>query len=476
MLSRQRLFWHPDPYDLEGTEQKFLRAAADNCAYHIRHCPEYAAICDHLGFSPNQLKTMEDLAKLPVLPTLFFKRKALFSLPEWRMGMKVTSSGTSGKFSRIGFDRGCILAEVPMVVGMGFRHGLVSPVPSNCVVLGYKPHKENHTGVTRTMFGLTFFTPPLRRVYALKRVDGAYVPDLDGVAHALGRFAASPFPTRVIGFPSYLWFGLQRMEEMGIRVKLRPRSAIILAGGWKQHYAQQVEKPVLYDLARRVLGIEEENIHELFGAVEHPIFYNTCKRHHFHIPIYSRILIRDPATLEPLPMGKVGLVNLISPLMAATPTLSVMTDDLGYLTPGEECGCGIRSPYLTILGRVGMSDIQTCAAGAAELLPDDRRPQVLDGLEEQINLVRSGAPLQRETVIAAVDRLGKRLRTGEFDLMLRQFLPQNTGEALEVLRPLLSRSTLERKCAVELGEEPSPGEQTIPRRLPPGHPAARGGG
>ena len=102
--------------------------------------------------------------------------------------------------------------------------------------------------------------------------------------------------------------------------------------------------------------------------MEHPIFYNTCKNHHFHIPIYARVIIRDPDTLEPLPMGRVGLVNLISPLMCATPTLSVMTDDLGYLTPGGKCGCGIRTPFLTILGRVGMSGIQTCAAGASELL------------------------------------------------------------------------------------------------------------
>ena len=102
--------------------------------------------------------------------------------------------------------------------------------------------------------------------------------------------------------------------------------------------------------------------------MEHPVFYNTCEKHHFHIPIYGRVIIRDPDTLESLPTGQVGLVNLISPLMTATPTLSVMTDDLGYLTPGDKCGCGIQSPYLTILGRVGMRDIQTCAAGAAELL------------------------------------------------------------------------------------------------------------
>ena len=158
------------------------------------------------------------------------------------------------------------------------------------------------------------------------------------------------------------------MEVLGLRLKLPKGSRIILAGGWKQHCAQEVDKGTLYALAERTLGILEENINELFGAVEHPVFYNACRRHHFHIPVYGRIIIRDPDTLEPLPMGRVGLVNLISPLMAATPTLSVMTDDLGYLTPGERCGCGISSPYLTILGRVGMSDIQTCAAGAAELL------------------------------------------------------------------------------------------------------------
>lgn len=368
MLSRQRLFWRLHPYDLASSDRAFLQACRDNCAYHIRRCPGYAAICKHLGFSPEQLQTIEDLEKIPVIPTLFFKRKALFSMPQWRMAMKVTSSGTSGKYSRIGFDWGCILAEAPMVVNLGFRHHLVSAKPAHCIILGYKPHKSNHTGVTRTMFGLTHFCPPLSRTYALHMVDGAYAPDLDSVAKALKRLENSHFPTRVIGFPSYLWFGLQRMEELGLRVKLPKGSRVILAGGWKQHSAQEVDKSTLYALVEQTLGISETNINELFGAVEHPVFYNTCPRHHFHLPVYGRVIIRDPATLTPLPMGQAGLVNLISPLMNATPTLSVMTDDLGYLTPGEKCGCGIRSPYLTILGRVGMSDIQTCAAGASELL------------------------------------------------------------------------------------------------------------
>ena len=30
MFSRQRLFWSWDPYDLEGTQERFVQAVADN--------------------------------------------------------------------------------------------------------------------------------------------------------------------------------------------------------------------------------------------------------------------------------------------------------------------------------------------------------------------------------------------------------------------------------------------------------------
>ena len=374
MLSRQTLFWLSRPYDLPGSDARFLQAVRDNCAFHIKRCPEYRAVCAAEGFSPEQVKTTEDLARLPALPTLFFKRHAVFSMPRWRMAMEVTSSGTSGSFSQVGFDWGCILAEVPMVLRLGWLHGLISPRPANYVVLGYKPGRQDRMGVARTMFGLTHFAPPLGRFYALRWQEGAYVPDLDGAAQALARYARSPFPARIVAFPSYLWFGLNRLEELGLPVRLRPGSKILLAGGWKQHYAQEVEKPRLCALAEKVLGIREGDIHEFFGAVEHPVFFNACRRHRFHIPAYARVLIRDARTLEPLPRGQVGLVNLITPLINATPVTSVMTDDLGVLEPGERCGCGLASPTLTRLGRAGLRDITTCAAGAAELLGRGEMP------------------------------------------------------------------------------------------------------
>ena len=143
---------------------------------------------------------------------------------------------------------------------------------------------------------------------------------------------------------------------------------VLLGGGWKQFYKQKVDKSQLYREVWEQLGIPEGQIREVFSVVEHPIIYWDCPAHHFHIPIYSRVIIRDINTLEPLPEGQVGLVNLMTPLLKSAPLLSIMTDDLGVLHGGGSCSCGCRAPWLEIIGRVGMVDIKTCAAGA-----EDRR-------------------------------------------------------------------------------------------------------
>ena len=133
-----------------------------------------------------------------------------------------------------------------------------------------------------------------------------------------------------------------------------------------------MDKPQLYAEVLDRLSIPEEAVHEVFSVVEHPIIYWDCPRHHFHVPVFSRVVIRDPETLEPLPYGRPGLVDLMTPLLKSAPLLSILTDDLGVLHPGESCGCGCGAPWLEVLGRVGMSEIKTCAAGAEEYQRGER--------------------------------------------------------------------------------------------------------
>ncbi|MBD5080831.1 MAG: acyl-protein synthetase [Ruminococcaceae bacterium] len=374
MKYRNKLFSYKKPYDLKATNELLKKAILENCLYQYKNCKEYRKILDGMGFDPQKIGTNSDipdniLEKIPVIPTMLFKRMKMFSMPKWKIPIKATSSGTSGKnVSEIGFDAGALICGLKMVLKVGGERKVFSLTPCHYVIMGYQPHKSNKTAVAKTAFGATLFTPCLSRTYILKYKNGKYLPDFDGIISRLKTLERSSFTCRFMGFPAYTYFLLKIMEEKGIKIKLPKGSKILLGGGWKQFYAEQPDKSEFYRLSKEILGINEENIIEFFGAVEHPVLYCDCKKHHFHVPIYSRVLIRDVDTLKPLGYGETGLVNLITPMVKATPVLSVMTDDLGILHKGEECGCGNSSPYLEIVGRVAPDSIKTCAAGAAEML------------------------------------------------------------------------------------------------------------
>jgi len=367
MSKRGKLFGYRKPYDVSHTEALFVSAMRENAVFQYEHCEDYRRILDEAGFDPKGMTTMDDVIRLPFLPTLYFKHHTLFSISEKRLPIKATSSGTSGTKSVIGFDFGSLMLGLKMVITIGKYHKLWSLRPVHYLIFGYQPSLQNQTAISKTAFGFTFFAPGLSRTYALKKTKDGYAVDLEGMKQRLIRCAKGSIPIRTIGFPAYTYFVLREMKAAGIKLTMPKGSLITLGGGWKQFYADAVSKEDFYQLVYEVLGIDDQHIVEFFGAVEHPILYTDCRCHHFHVPVYSRVVIRDPDTMEPLPNGKLGLVNLMTPMVKSTPMLSVMPDDLGILHD-EPCPCGETSPWLEIVGRVGIRDIVTCAAGAEELL------------------------------------------------------------------------------------------------------------
>ena len=367
MSYRSRLFYQRKLYDLQSTDQLFLSAVKENITFHMAKCPEYADLMKKYGFKPTQLRRIDDISKIPVLPTLFLKSHDLFSIQESKLMFKATSSGTNGNPSKMGLDFYTTWLALQMVLRTFSFHKLFSIRPTNYIVLGYQPSRHNKMGATKTAFGATLLAPPLHREYALRDTGEAYEINLEGVITALQRYEKAKHPVRLIGFPAFLLFLLEALEESDIRLKLHPRSMIFTAGGWKRFFFQKADRNELYQRAVKTLGISEANCHDFFGSVEHPVLYCDCTHHHFHIPLYSRIIIRDPVTLKPLPFGEPGLLNLITPLMGSMPYTSIMTDDLAILNEEDLCGCEIGSPWFEILGRVGLENIKTCAVGAGDL-------------------------------------------------------------------------------------------------------------
>lgn len=367
-MYRKKLFSYRNLYDINGTDALFIDAIKGSIKHHTANCPEYGDILSRHKFNYSVINSTEDLHMIPALPTLFLKSHSLFSIPYDKLLFKASSSGTKGKASKVGLDYKSSWFAFKMVWRTFSYYNLLSLRPTNYIVLGFEPSGHNHMGAVQTAYGTTLAAPALHREYALKDTGNSYELNLEGIKNSLLKYEKQGHPVRFMGFPAYFLFMLEYLKDSGINLKLPAKSKVFLAGGWKQFFTQKVDKHELYSLSEEILGISEENFRDFFGAVEHPVVYCDCKNHHFHVPVYSRVIIRDVKTLKPVPSGTAGLMNLITPLVGSMPLISIMTDDLAVMHDSHECGCGINSPWFEILGRVGLQDIKTCAAGAAELL------------------------------------------------------------------------------------------------------------
>ncbi|MDR0814072.1 MAG: acyl-protein synthetase [Oscillospiraceae bacterium] len=371
MSNTLKLFYRRKPYNAAETDALFLRAKQENLRHHTEKCPEYAALLSSRGFSPEQLRDSSDLYKIPPIPTLYLKRHPMYSVPKKRLLMSTSSSGTSGNAVSVnGFDLTTAIRGAGMLARLMLAHKMLSLRPTNYIVLGYEPSRHNKTAVAKFVYSITFTAPGIHREYALRDTGQSYELNIDGLVSALVKYEKQGLPVRILGLPAYFKFLLEELKSRGIRLKLHPKSLVLLGGGWKQFFTERLEKPELYALTQEVLGIGETRIKEYFSAVEHPVPIEDCANHHFHVPIYSRVIIRDPVTLLPVADGTPGLLNLLTPLMNTMPFTSILTDDLAVLHSGQSCGCGNAAPWFEVLGRVGLADIKTCSADASELLTD----------------------------------------------------------------------------------------------------------
>ena len=364
MTNISKLFSQKNIYDITGTDELFVRAMAENVSYHYAHCPEYREILDRYSFEPHSIGSFSDLERLPFLPTQYLKRHSLSS---GRAVVTAESSGTSGHPSVVGYDLPTLYNDLKMCLRVGKYHHLWSAVPANYIIFGYRPDRENKAAAAKTAYLFTLMAPAASRTFALERQNGEYKLCPEKIIGALLHSERSLIPLRTMGFPAYTYFFMRELERRGLHFKMPKCSVIALGGGWKSFYKERPEKEEFYRLARETLGIDDKHIFEFFGAAEHPILYTDCRCHRFHIPVYSRVIIRSVDDFSPLPHGSIGLVNLLTPLFSSAPLCSIVTDDIGMIHD-EPCPCGCKSPTLEIIGRVGAQGVQTCAQGAERLL------------------------------------------------------------------------------------------------------------
>ncbi len=336
----------------------FQAAMTESVAWHAARSPFYAKLLAAEG-------------GIPFVAANFFKSHEVLSIPKAEVFLHLTSSGTTGQKSQIFFDEWTIKSAQRMVDFIFAHYGWHTPdEPANYLLYSYEPKPGFKVGTSYTDNFLLKYARPNRVEYALKNTgDGRHEFDGFGVVKALQEFGEEGLPVRILGFPAFMHFTLERMAAMGVApLKFSEKSLVFFGGGWKGNADREIKKRDLYADMERRLGIPDERIRDGFGSVEHCIPYVECKAHEFHVPIWSEVVIRDVTTLAPVGYGKPGYLTFISPYITSVPAQHVLMHDLAELHPAASCRCGLPTPFFRILGRAGLSRNKSCAVAAAELL------------------------------------------------------------------------------------------------------------
>jgi phenylacetate-coenzyme A ligase PaaK-like adenylate-forming protein len=345
----------------------FLAAMQEMFAHHYAASDVYRGLCDLVGFRPDDLRTVDDLPRLPWLLVDVFKRYDLLSIPRDQLAMTFTSSGTSGQKSHVSLDQPSWDRQTAMRHNIMAAYGLISPDPVNYLAFSYDEQTGGGRGAAYTHTIYTSFAPAHEIHWAIHQgPDGQPTFDAEECALLLRRYARQPYPLRLTGFPAFAWHTLQALKENGPPLHFDPSSLVIHGGGWKTAQGESVPPDVYAATIEEWLGIPTSRVRDVYGFVEHGVPYITCERGSFHIPVYARVYTREPGTERLLPEGETGLLQVLTPYNWAQPSLSVLATDYAHVE--HHCGCGRPSGYLVLEGRAGVRKHQGCALTASELL------------------------------------------------------------------------------------------------------------
>ncbi len=367
----ERLMAAPDVYHLDAEKDAlFVEAMRAAVAHHRANSAAFAALCEQTGFCEDTLAGVNDLSRVPHLFVNALKKHELLSMDRVFVALHLTSSGTTGQKSQIFFDEGSLQRGLAMVEACFAANGLVDRASvANYLIFAHDPRHAGARGTTYTDHHLTGFTAKGTLHYALQwsAVVQDWHFDLEGTDAVLEQFARSGLPLRIIGFPAFLHRLLAHRAQQGRPpLAFASPSYVLTGGGWKTHLEAAIPREAFIREVTEHLGIPHENQRDGYGLVEHGVPYLECSQHRFHVPHFARAITRDIETLEPLPDGQRGFLNLLTPYLLSMPAISLLTSDLAVT--GHDCPCGRNTATVSILGRAGTRKNKGCAITAAQLL------------------------------------------------------------------------------------------------------------
>jgi hypothetical protein len=310
----------------------------------------YKRIIDGLWDGKAEAKKIEDL---PYLPVSLFKTQSLQSVPSSSIRITLTSSGTTGQsVSKVMVDSETSLRQ-QTALSNSLTH-ILGKKRLPMLVLDTDDVYRNPQNMSARGAGvLGMMRYGREHVFALKP---DLEPDILAVRNFLDKNGGAPF--FMFGFTFLVW---SRFYEAFKNEKLDlSQGNLIHSGGWKKMADKAVDNGVFR--AGFAVNFGLQKIYNFYGMVEQlgSIFLEGPQGL-LYPPNFSDVIIRDPKTWAPVPMGQPGLIQVLSLVPKSYPGNSLLTEDMGVVEIIDPNIDGWMGPGLRVIGRVPKAELRGCS-------------------------------------------------------------------------------------------------------------------
>jgi phenylacetate-CoA ligase len=283
--------------------------------YH--NVPFYRKKMQEKGVDPGDIRTIEDLKKLPFTYKQDLRDTypyGMFAVPLSEIIRIHASSGTTGKQTVVGYTRKDIdtWAEV---------------MARSLVMAGAS--KES---VVQVAYGYGLFTGGLGIHYGVERVGASVIPASGGNTKRQIQLMKDFGTTILCCTPSYALFMAEEMAELGItKEDLKLKSGVFGAEPWSYSMRTEIEQS---------LGITALDIYGLSEVMGPGVAMECFEKAGIHVQEDHFIPeIINPETEEVLPPGSKGELVFTTITKEGLPLIRYRTRDISALTYGK-CECG----------------------------------------------------------------------------------------------------------------------------------------
>ncbi|HOA97410.1 phenylacetate--CoA ligase family protein [Acetivibrio saccincola] len=283
----------------------------------FHNVPHYRRKMQEKGIEPGDIKSLEDLKKLPFTYKQDLRDTypyGLFAKPLSEIVRIHASSGTTGKQTVVGYTRKDIDTWAEVMARTLYCAG------------------ANMNSFIQVAYGYGLFTGGLGVHYGAERIGASVIPISGGNTKRQIQIMKDFGTTILACTPSYALFIAEVMEEMGIKKEeLQLEAGVFGAEPWSDSMRKEIEERL------GILAIDIYGLSEIIG----PGVASECKyKCGLHIQEDHFIPeIIDPVTEEVLPPGSKGEIVFTTITKEGLPLIRYRTRDISSLNY-EKCECG----------------------------------------------------------------------------------------------------------------------------------------